>query len=108
VRGESDAVHQLFDQSGAFDVWARRWRKRLEQEGGSTETRAQAMDRVNPIYIPRNHKVEEALSAAVQYQDMKPFSKLLEVLSQPFDEVAGNEAYAEPVPDPSYKTFCGT
>jgi uncharacterized protein YdiU (UPF0061 family) len=39
---------------------------------------------------------------------MKPFSKLLEVLSQPFDEVAGNEAYAEPVPDPSYKTFCGT
>ncbi len=108
VRGESDAVHQLFDQSGAFDVWARRWRKRLEQEGGDAETRAQAMDRVNPIYIPRNHKVEEALSAAVQYQDMKPFSKLLEVLSQPFDEVAGNEAYAEPVPDPSYTTCCGT
>jgi uncharacterized protein YdiU (UPF0061 family) len=108
VSGDSGAVRDLFDQSGAFDVWARRWRKRLEQDGVPAETRAQAMDRVNPIYIPRNHKVEEALAAAVDHADMKPFSKLLEVLSHPFDEVAGNEAYAEPVPDPSYKTFCGT
>jgi len=108
VRGDSDAVQQLFNQSGAFDVWARRWRKRLDREGVDAETRAQAMDRVNPIYIPRNHKVEEALSAAVDHADMNPFSKLLEVLSHPFDEVAGNEAYAEPVPNPAYKTFCGT
>jgi protein adenylyltransferase len=108
VRGDNDAVQNLFDQSGAFEVWARRWRKRLEQEGVPAETRAQAMDRVNPIYIPRNHKVEEALAAAVGHEDMKPFSKLLAVLSHPFDEVAGNEPYAEPVPDPSYKTFCGT
>lgn len=108
LRGDNDAVQNLFDQSGAFDVWARRWRKRLEQEGVDAETRAQAMDRVNPIYIPRNHKVEEALAAAVGHEDMKPFTKLLDVLSHPFDEVVGNEAYAEPVPDPSYKTFCGT
>jgi uncharacterized protein YdiU (UPF0061 family) len=108
LRGDSDAIQELFDQSGAFDVWARRWRKRLEQEGVDAENKAQAMDRVNPIYIPRNHKVEEALAAAVGHADMKPFSKLLAVLSHPFDEVAGNEAYAEPVPDPSYKTFCGT
>ena len=67
------------------------------------------MDRVNPIYIPRNHKVEEALAAAVN-QDMMPFSKFLTVLSHPFDEVAGNEAYAEPAPVMSrpYQTFCGT
>ncbi len=67
------------------------------------------MDRVNPIYIPRNHKVEEALAAATN-QDMKPFTKLLDVVSQPFDEVAGNEAYAEPAPATSrpYQTFCGT
>jgi uncharacterized protein YdiU (UPF0061 family) len=108
LRGDSDAVQNLFDQSGAFDVWARRWRKRLEQEGVDAGTCAQAMDRVNPIYIPRNHKVEEALAAAVGHADMKPFSKLLAVLSHPFDKVDGNEAYAEPIPDPSYKTFCGT
>ena len=110
VRGDSDAVQHLFEQSGAFDVWARRWRKRLEQDGVAAETSAQVMDRVNPIYIPRNHKVEEALAAAVELEDMKPFSKLLTVLSHPFDEVAGNEAYVEPAPatDIPYKTFCGT
>ena len=108
LRGDSDAVQQLFEQSGAFDVWARRWRKRVKQEGVPAETSTQLMDRVNPIYIPRNHKVEEALSAAVDHADMKPFSKLLEVLIKPFDEVAGNEDYAEPVPNPHYKTFCGT
>ncbi len=108
LRGDLDAVHNLFDQSGAFEVWARRWRKRLEQEGAVGETRAQAMDRVNPIYIPRNHKVEEALTAAVYHADLQPFTKLLEVLGHPFDEVEGDEAFAEPKPDPSYKTFCGT
>jgi len=110
LRGDSDAVQHLFEQSGAFDVWARRWRKRLEQDGIAAETSAQVMDRVNPIYIPRNHKVEEALAAAVELEDMKPFSKLLTVLSHPFDEVAGNEAYAAPAPatDIPYKTFCGT
>ena len=108
LRGDNDSAQNLFDQSGAFEVWARRWRKRLELEGRDTETTAQAMDRINPIYIPRNNKVEEALTAAVYHADMKPFSKLLEVLSHPFDEVDGNEAYAEPKPDPTYKTFCGT
>ena len=108
LRGDLDTVRNLFDQSGAFEVWVRRWRKRLEQEGAVGETCAQAMNRVNPIYIPRNHKVEEALTAAVYHGDMQPFSQLLEVLSHPFDEVAGNEAYAEPVPNPAYKTFCGT
>ena len=110
LRGDNDAVRNLFEEPGAFDVWARRWRKRLEQDGIAAETGAQAMDRVNPIYIPRNHKVEEALAAAVDREDMMPFSKLLAVLSHPFDEVAGNEAYAAPAPvtDIPYQTFCGT
>jgi len=110
LRGDSDAVRQLFEKPDAFDVWAQRWHKRLEQDGVAAETNAQAMDRVNPIYIPRNHKVEEALAAAVDRQDREPFAKLLAVLSHPFDEVAGNEAYAEPAPVTGipYQTFCGT
>ena len=109
LRGDSDAVRHLFKEPGAFDAWAQRWQKRLEQDGIAAETRAQAMDRVNPIYIPRNHKVEEALAAAVN-QDTVPFSKLLAVLSHPFDEVEGNEAYVEPAPVTGrpYRTFCGT
>ncbi len=110
LRGDGNAVRNLFKEPEAFDVWEQRWRKRLEQDGIPTETGAQAMDRVNPIYIPRNHKVEEALAAAVDQKDMMPFSKLLAVLSHPFDEVSGNEAYAEPAPvmGKPYRTFCGT
>jgi len=109
LQGDSDAVRNLFKEPDAFNAWLVRWQKRLEQEDIVAETTAQAMDRVNPIYIPRNHKVEESLAAAVN-QDMTPFTKLLEVVIQPFDEVAGNEAYAEPAPATNrrYQTFCGT
>lgn len=109
LQGDSDAVRNLFKEPDAFNAWLVRWQKRLEQEDIVAETTAQAMDRVNPIYIPRNHKVEESLAAAVN-QDMRPFTKLLEVVIQPFDEVAGNEAYAEPAPATNrrYQTFCGT
>lgn len=110
LRGDSAPVQEVLDQSGAFDVWARRWKKRLEQEGIAAETCAENMDRVNPIYIPRNHKVEEALAAATNKEDMTPFTELLSVISHPFDEIPGKETYAgpPPVPDPYYKTFCGT
>lgn len=110
LRGDSDVVRNLFNEPDAFDVWAKCWRKRLEKDGVAAETCAQAMDRVNPIYIPRNHKVEEALSAASDHQDMKPFTELLAVLSHPFDEVEGKETYAEPAPETNipYRTFCGT
>ena len=109
LQGDSDAVRNLFKEPDAFNAWVVRWQKRLEQEDIVAETTAQAMDRVNPIYIPRNHKVEESLAAAVN-QDMRPFTKLLEVVIQPFDEVAGNEAYTEPAPTTNrrYQTFCGT
>ena len=109
LQGDSDAVRNLFKEPDAFNAWVVRWQKRLEQEDIVAETTAQAMDRVNPIYIPRNHKVEESLAAAVN-QDMRPFTKLLEVVIQPFDEVAGNEAYTEPAPATNrrYQTFCGT
>ncbi len=109
VRGDSDTIRSLLEQPGAFDVWAKRWKKRLEQEGIAAENTAQEMDKVNPIYIPRNHKVEEAIAAAYK-GDMMPFSKLLAVLSHPYDEVAGNEDYAVPAPDTDkpYQTFCGT
>mgnify|MGYP004000583157 FL=1 len=109
LQGDSDAVRNLFKEPDAFNAWAVRWQKRLEQEDIVAETTAQAMDRVNPIYIPRNHKVEESLAAAFN-QDITPFTKLLEVVTQPFDEVAGNESYAEPAPATNrrYQTFCGT
>jgi uncharacterized protein YdiU (UPF0061 family) len=70
---------------------------------------AAAMDRVNPLYIPRNHLVEAALSAATA-GDLAPFTELVGVVRQPFDERPGLERYAMPAPDSAgpYVTFCGT
>jgi uncharacterized protein YdiU (UPF0061 family) len=67
------------------------------------------MHRVNPVYIPRNHVVEEALAAATA-GDLEPFWRLLDVLARPFDERPGLERYAAPAPPSSgaYRTFCGT
>ena len=62
----------------------------------------------NPLFIPRNHKVEEALEAATQ-NDLKPFNKILEILKKPYDEQIGTEGYQSPsVSDGKYQTFCGT
>jgi serine/tyrosine/threonine adenylyltransferase len=110
LRGDSKPARLLFEEPVAFDIWEQRWRTRIEQDGITAEARLQLMDRVNPIYIPRNHKVEEALTAAVNHNDMIPFSNLLSILSHPFDEVLGKEAYTRPAPtsDAPYRTYCGT
>jgi len=67
------------------------------------------MDRANPVYIPRNHLVEEALSAGAD-GDLAPLRVLSDVLADPFTERDGLERYAEPPPDDfgDYRTFCGT
>ena len=108
--GDDSSVRALFDDPAAFNVWAGRWRARLDREHIAPEARAQRMDRVNPIYIPRNHKVEEALAAAVEQGDMSAFTVLLDILSKPFDEVEGREAFTLPAPvgPVPYQTFCGT
>ncbi|MDP8968454.1 MAG: hypothetical protein M3N04_07635, partial [Actinomycetota bacterium] len=63
-----------------------------------------------PAYIPRNHRVEEALAAATA-GDLGPLRRLLDVLARPFEERPGLEPYAEPASpsfDATYRTFCGT
>ena len=68
------------------------------------------MDQVNPIYIPRNHKVEEALAAAVDEDDISVFEELLSIVSKPFEEICGCEKFTEKAPLTAvpYQTFCGT
>jgi uncharacterized protein YdiU (UPF0061 family) len=107
VRGDAAPARSLFTEARAFDAWSERWRAALSSR--APDAIAAAMDRVNPVYVARNHLVEEALAAATA-GDMEPFERLLEVLAQPFDERPGLERYASPAP-PSfgdYRTFCGT
>ena len=109
ARGEREASAR-FGDAAAFDAWSQGWLARLARQNEALDDVAERMDLVNPVYIPRNHKVEEALNAAVA-GDLAPFMTLLEVLARPFEERAGFEAYAEPAPpvfEETFQTFCGT
>jgi uncharacterized protein YdiU (UPF0061 family) len=68
------------------------------------------MHAANPVYIPRNHRVEAVLAAAIEHDDYAPFEEMMTVLAHPFEERPEFAAYAEPpTGDQSgYKTFCGT
>ena len=101
ARGDDEPVRRLVLDLAAFDDWATRWH--------AVGPDAVAMDRVNPVYIPRNHLVEEALAAATD-GDLAPLHRLLDAVAQPFDERPGLERYAEPAPQDfgAYRTFCGT
>jgi len=105
------AVRSLFSDPTAFDDWANRWRERLAHDGeGTGERSAGAMRAVNPAFIPRNHLVEEALSAAVQQGDLAAFERLTRVLSRPYDDDPALARFSEP-PRPDQivrQTFCGT
>ena len=101
ARGDAGPARGLFVDLAGFDAWLERWRA-LGPDGN-------AMDRVNPVYIPRNQLVEEALTAAGSGQ-LEPLHSLLDAVSDPYTERAGLERYAEPAPDEfgDYRTFCGT
>ena len=72
--------------------------------------RRTAMHAANPVYIPRNHRVEAMIQAAVENQDYAPFEEMLRVLMTPYEEQPGAEAYAEGPGESErvYRTFCGT
>ena len=104
-----NAVRELFADPGAYDSWAVEWRRRLGEEAAFDQTRAAAMRKANPAFIPRNHIVEAALDAA-ERQDFQPFEELLDVVSHPYQDRPGLERYATPAgPDELVlETFCGT
>jgi uncharacterized protein YdiU (UPF0061 family) len=108
--GNDEPLRALFSDPSAYDLWSRHWRARLAREAAPPVDRAQAMRRASPAFIPRNHRVEEVLGAAVGRDDYAPFDTLLNILSRPFDDQPEFAAFAEPAPESQdrYQTFCGT
>jgi serine/tyrosine/threonine adenylyltransferase len=103
-------VRSLFADPAAYDAWAPRWRQRLTDEPGDAAARREAMLAVNPAFIPRNHRVEAVIRAAVDRDDFAPFEELLAVLALPYDAQPAFARYMEP-PAPHervLRTFCGT
>ena len=101
ARGHAGPARSLLPVPAAFDAWAERWR--------ALGPDADAMDRVNPAYIPRNHLVEEALAAATG-GDLDPLNRLLDAVTNPYDERPDLQSYASAAPEGfgAYRTFCGT
>lgn len=105
-----EGARALFVEPTAFDRWAEGWRARLAEEPVGEEARATAMRAVNPAFIPRNHRVEAVIRAAVDQDDFGPFEELLTVLSRPYEDQPAFASFEEP-PQPGERvlqTFCGT
>src|SRR5499427_9533584 len=108
--GQEEKIRSLFADPSAFEAWSEHWRARLSRDAAAPRDHARKMRLVNPAFIPRNHRVEEASSAAVERGDYAPFDTLLKILSCPFDDQPEYAAFAEPAPEGRgcYRTFCGT
>jgi uncharacterized protein YdiU (UPF0061 family) len=103
--GNVDPLRDMFVDLAAFDAWAAKWRQQREAQ----PIDGAAMRKVNPAFIPRNHRIEAAIQAA-QRDDFAPFEQLVTVLSKPYDDQPQYAAYAEPPQDDERvtQTFCGT
>jgi uncharacterized protein YdiU (UPF0061 family) len=107
---EDARLRPLFVNPRDYDDWAARWRARLNREAIEPRARAAAMRQVNPAFIPRNHRIEQVIRAAVDSRDFGPFAELSTVLAEPYHSREGFESYADP-PLPGervLRTFCGT
>lgn len=93
-----------------FNEWNAEWQQRLSRQPQSAEEVKELMKNSNPGVIPRNHRVEEALDAAVQSGDYSVMKRLLEALAEPYAHKPEHQPYTEPPidPDKPYQTFCGT
>jgi len=107
---ESHSIRHLFEFPEAFNPWLERWRSLLAQDAMDATQRSALMTRANPVLIPRNHLVEEVISAAVLNADFAPFHHWVDALKNPYVFAPGLERYAHPPrPDEIVQaTFCGT
>jgi uncharacterized protein YdiU (UPF0061 family) len=110
LAGDDEApLRALFSEPRVADTWLVRWRQQLEADGEASEERLATMRAHNPIFIPRNHRIEEAIQAGND-GDYAPFHRLVDVLANPFDEQP-DHAELEQAPEPHEvvkQTFCGT
>jgi len=104
------ALCGLFAPADAMRDWLTRWRGRVSRDTQSAGERAAAMRRVNPAVIPRNHRIEQVIVAAVERNDFAPFEALSAALSRPYDERAPDDYYTQPprMDERVLQTFCGT
>jgi uncharacterized protein YdiU (UPF0061 family) len=104
-----DLVSSLFADTAAITAWCDDWRARVAAEGRAPADVATQMRGANPAFIPRNHRIEEMIAAAVE-GDLGPFERLRTVLARPYEEQPAHDELALPPGEDQwrYRTFCGT
>ena len=102
----SSIKNEVYKDKNFID-WFKNWQKRILINGGSKENSLVLMKKNNPIVIPRNHKVEEALEAA-NNNELKPMNNLLSILKKPYAKQANIDDFQVPSNNQNYQTFCGT
>lgn len=109
-KSQTNQVDSTLFQSLEFESWYKRWQERLDRQQESKISSDQTMKKSNPVVIPRNHRVEEALEAAVKHGDLSVMKKLLNVLLTPFQYTPQQDEYIAPPMQSAkpYRTFCGT
>jgi uncharacterized protein YdiU (UPF0061 family) len=103
-------LEKVIYQDAAFLNWRREWEQKLLDAGIMREDAIAKMHEANPTIIPRNHRVEEALRACEERDDVQVLERLLKAITDPFSEDADLQSYREPPPPAQrcYQTFCGT
>ena len=110
LRGDGASVPEVFGGRDAIEAWAVDWQSHLGRSDTPVAEIAVRMDACNPVHVPRNHLVEEALEAAT-VGELDPFHALLDVVTDPYRERPGQTRFASPPPEgfeDTFQTFCGT
>lgn len=110
AEGNTEPFRAMFLDLSAADEWLERWRVRAERETTSNTERAKAMRTTNPAIIPRNHRIEEVIAAAVEDDDFEPFHDMLNAIATPFEEREKHSVYMQAPMNHErvFRTFCGT
>ncbi len=110
AEGNAEAFRGMFIDLAAADEWLSRWNSRTAQEPASGPERARTMRSINPAIIPRNHRIEELIAAAVEDNDFEPFQDMLKAIARPYEEDEKFSVYMQPPMNHErvFRTFCGT
>ena len=92
-----------------FILWKKKWEERIKLNNNSQEKSLKIMRKVNPLVIPRNHLIEDALKHATEMNDINKVHKLLKVMQNPYDSISTtSECQLTPPLEENYVTYCGT
>ena len=109
-KNDNSNFKQQFLSKNKVDSWIGKWKERLKEENKSEKIIKESMLKVNPAFIPRNHRVEQAIYEALNNYDYAYMERLVQLLNKPYDYQPDNAEYMDPPKNnaQNYQTFCGT